>query len=324
MLHTPLFLLIATWHYARVDWQMQVLAVYHVLNVSGGGHAAETGKRHDRRPTSRTEMDPCPTCQQRMRKRTQRKKDRVRDSSMLRRALAKEERRHANAMDDLTANRSAFEARQGHRVAALASLLRTQHADPGLTGGEDVHRHRPPFNMPVSPTSLSFILGGSSAADDSSSIINREPGSPSSGSSASNRLNSCLVEPARPASALLAPPRQTIRSCLHGDRRRHTTIGKEKHVTFPASLIGRQGCRDSNHALSPTGSDGVEGRTSTSCSIMRPQSAHLPLHSGKRNTGGEQTADYSSFRICINADRSSSMGCEEVNGSMPEANEAEK
>lgn len=187
-----LFLLIATWHYARVDWQMQVLAVHHVLNLSQQNreyddeYDEDTGMCHAHRGRSK-KTECCPSCRKRERSRKQKQKDRIRDSYSLRKAVKKEEKiiaRQEKKLERLERLGSSTSLRQSskddknsswddvqqHRENALNSLLRNSSNEANAQISKPSHflavpngegdRNKSPCNVPVSPTGLSIVMSG--------------------------------------------------------------------------------------------------------------------------------------------------------------------
>ncbi|PWN33413.1 uncharacterized protein FA14DRAFT_190563 [Meira miltonrushii] len=186
-----LFLLIATWHYARVDWQMQVLAVHHVLNLSQQNreydtYDEDTGMRHTHRARV-TKTECCPSCRKRERSRKQKQKDRIRDSYSLRKAVKKEEKiiarqeRKLERLERLGSStslrqvsrddkNSSWDDVQQHREDALNSLLRNSSNETKMQTikpsqllaipAGDGDRNKSPCNVPVSPTGLSIVMSG--------------------------------------------------------------------------------------------------------------------------------------------------------------------
>lgn len=133
LLHTVLFLLVATWHYARVDWKMQTLAANRILSTKT---VNDTTKR------------PCPW--KRQGHRSSRKYHSSRDPH-LKRALFPTllcntlgERPHSN-----------HRGKQTDEDEHLTDFC-TRHRAMIKLSSLDIPPRQIPFSVPVSPTSTSF------------------------------------------------------------------------------------------------------------------------------------------------------------------------
>jgi hypothetical protein len=188
LVHSPFFLLVSTWHFARVDWQMQILAVHQFLNRSDERSKHDDSDAEDCWRSNKT-RSVCPCCHRKKTKSLVRQKDKIRNSRTLQRALRKADQLNGtDAVLDLDEESSCTtlsseQASQIHkrdnRIAALSALTRQRVVEDAevmiaerrvgrrrrrkssVDSITQMHRSHLPYSVPVSPDSLSFIMTGS-------------------------------------------------------------------------------------------------------------------------------------------------------------------